>query len=176
MSDCKPCIKERVDKLIQNNKFEESDREYLESQPQEKLDKFLADVKPAEEVQVNSKKVSKEAAIEVLRGSMTAEDLSALLPKETVDQLNFGLGIYKKNRQDAIAKIMANTEVYTKEELEAKDFPELEKIYKLSATSKVQANQDSPIYSLFGNPAELQTNKGADDVPAPLTPTNVRGL
>ena len=167
MSDvtCTPCVKQRVDQLIQTNKFCEDDRNYLETLSVERLDGFLG-VKP--EVQVNSQageKLTKEQALNALRGSLTPQDFMSLLPKETQEQLQIGLTTYQNSKKTMVDEILANSVEGSWDEasLNAMPFETLQKIHVNSR--KAVAPAPESFTSLFGLQGNLQANAKVDDVP-----------
>lgn len=54
------------------------------------------------------------------------------MPEEMQDQMRSGLKLHKEHRNKLIENIMTNSDVFTKEELEAKPTDELEKLSKLA--------------------------------------------
>lgn len=148
MSDekCTPCVKERVDKLIQANKFCEDDRMYLESLEIGRLDKFLEEKAVP---QVNTA-ITKEAALNALKSvSMTDEEYLGLLPTETQDKVKYGMTAYEAQKTSMVDRIIANTAegTWTKEELTAMP---IETLTKVSNTIKVVEDVPPMNFSLFG--------------------------
>ena len=77
--------------------------------------------------------ITREQAIEVLREQFSdTEKFLGLLPDEVRGQVVHGLRLYKSHREDLIEQITKVTDVYSKQELEAKDLVELEKIAKVA--------------------------------------------
>lgn len=154
----KPCCPEKINLLINSSHspFEEKDRELLESFDQEMIDKLVAPVanleaqeeeqetKKEEEVKdVKEPQVNAEQAIQVLKDSLkTPEEFIKILPEEMQDQMRSGLKLHKEHRNSLIERITTNSNVFTKEELEAKSTDELEKLSKM-----VKAPTD---YSVLG--------------------------
>lgn len=162
---CTPCVKARVDQLIQANKFCEDDRTYLETLSQERLDGFLG-VKPAP--QVNSQepaKLTKDEALNALRGSLTSQDFMSLLPRETQEQLQIGLSTYQNQKKTMVDEILANSVEGSWDEasLNAMPYDTLQKIHVNSRKANV-SNADSFV-SLFGASTNLQANAKVEDVP-----------
>jgi len=127
----------------EHSPFEEKDRELLESFDQEIIDKIVAPVaileaqnKRKEEEMKEEKKepqINAEQAIQVLKETLkTPEEFIKILPEEMQDQMRSGLKLHKEYRSQLIENIMTNSDVFTKEELEAKPTDELEKLSKLA--------------------------------------------
>lgn len=166
MSDntCTPCVKQRVDQLIQTNKFCEDDRNYLETLSVERLDGFLG-VKPVP--QVNSQetpKPTKEDTLNALRG-LSPQDFMSLLPQETQEQMRIGLTTYQSNKKVMVDEILANSVAGSWDEatLNAMPFETLQKIHVNSRKTTAPAAES--FASLFGVQTGLQTNAKVDDVP-----------
>lgn len=127
-----PCCPEQVKLIIQSKqtRFEESDREWLESQEEGTVIKLL----PVEPEQQTAPQVNKEQAIEVLKEQLkTPEQFLALLPDEMRDQMRNGLALYKAERNKLVEHITANAkDVFTTEELQAKPTDELKKLVAMA--------------------------------------------
>ncbi len=141
----KPCCPEKINLLInsEHSPFEEKDKELLESFDQETIDKIVAPVaileaqdKRKEEEMKEEKKepqVNAGQAIQALKETLkTPEEFIKILPEEMQDQMRSGLKLHKEHRNKLIENIMTNSDVFTKEELEAKPTDELEKLSKLA--------------------------------------------
>lgn len=146
---CTPCIKTRVDTLITNGRFCEDDREYLETLTEVRLDKFLV---PEAVPQVNTQ-VTKETALNALKGSLNADEFLSLAPADLQEQMRTGLALHQSQKASMVAEIVANTgTIYTAEELQAKTFNDLQKLH--AATVKKSAELGALTY--FGlNPVQV---------------------
>lgn len=155
-----PCCPEKVELLIQNEltHFGEDDREWLETLSEEqlaKLEPMVQETTPVKEGDEKDKgvdmeaarqellKMSQEQAVKVLEEKLTDPDqFLALLPKETREQMEHGLKLYKAHREGIIAKILEFNEAFSAEELNEKPTAELEKL-----STFVKAKSD---FSLLG--------------------------
>lgn len=165
---CTPCVKTRVDQLIQTNKFCEDDRTYLETLTVERLDGFLG-AAPAPQVNAQATKetpkFTKEEALNVLKGSLTPQDFMGLLPKETQEHLQIGLSTYQENKKKMVDEILANSVAESWDEVTLNAMP-FETLHKIHVNSRKNAmEQPETFISLFGANTSLQTNK-AEDVPS----------
>jgi len=161
-------MKEKVDMLInsKHTTFEEADREYLESVPEEHLDKMVTMEKPVEvvkEVEVN-KEMDKEQAIQVLQDHMSdPEKAIAMFPDEIQDQMRSGLNLHRERKQKLVEAITANTDAYTADELKEMSMGALEKLGKAVIKAPVD-------YSALGAGGGL--NPQANTV-QPMIPPNI---
>lgn len=148
-----PCCLKKVNALIANTatSFTEADREWLQGQEENVLDKL----KPVEIVP-EIPQVNKAQALEVLRESIkTPEDFVSLLPTDMQDQFRSGLTLHKANRQKLVLAIMANSkkDSWTEAELQNMQTSMLEKLnnsfvapvidYSAANGANIQANQNS---------------------------------
>jgi len=137
----KPACPKKIDLLIHSphSPFEEKDKELLESLDAELIDKIAAPVailegkdKMEKQEEKKEPQVNAEQAIQVLKETLkTPEEFIKILPEEMQDQLRSGLKLHKEHRNKLIENIMTNSDVFSKEELEAKATEELEKLSKL---------------------------------------------
>lgn len=133
-SMCTECVKRLADGLINNKSlaWSEDDREYLESQTEEKLEKMTP---PAvgTDPQVNTVKPTREDILAVFSEKpMSTEEFLGFASPEVRTQIQEGLTIRTNQKNDLISQIIANTDQWTEEELNSKEFTELQKVYKLA--------------------------------------------
>lgn len=162
---CTPCVKQRVDQLIQANKFCEDDRTYLETLSPERLDGFLG-VKPAPQVNSQTEpKLTKEDALNALRGTLTPQDFMSLLPSETQEQLQIGLSTYQNRKKAMVDEIIANSvkDSWTEAELNGMKFETIQKIH--ANCRKPSTNPSDDFMSMFGVNGTIQNNSNIEDVP-----------
>jgi hypothetical protein len=131
---CTDCVKRLADSLINNGAtaWSEADRAYLEAQTEEQLEKMTPPA-VASEQQVNTAKPTREDIIAVFsERPMTTEEFLTFASAEVRTQIQEGLTIRTNQKNDLISQIIANTDQWTEEELNAKEFAELQKVYKLA--------------------------------------------
>lgn len=130
---CTDCVKKLADNLINNKStaWSEADREYLEAQTEEQLEKMTP--QPAEVVQTNAtSKPTREEILSVFKESpMSNEEFLSLASPEVRLQIQEGLELRTNQKNQIVSDIMANTDQWSEDELKLKDFPELQKIYKV---------------------------------------------
>ena len=118
--------KKKVDALIASELFEPGDREYLEKQSDEKLDKIFSRLS-AEPVKKNEPKTLKLETVEDIKNH-TSGPLQEML-------LN-GLNAHAADRKRHIDTILSNkSNQFTKEELEDEKLFNIDRLRKLSALS-----------------------------------------
>jgi hypothetical protein len=157
----------KVDQLIANEQtnFSEDDREWLANLSEAQVDKLFP-AAPAANSQADNK-VTKEEAVEALRESIQDKDsFLNLLPSDMREQFSHGLALHQQRRTELIDRVTANSDVYTKEELEAKPIDEIE---KLASLVKPQVN-----HAPLGG-GQAPTDNSNQDAPSPLLPTGVEG-
>lgn len=131
-SMCTECVKKLADSLIANKStaWSEDDREYLESQTEAQLEKMTP---PAvKEPEVNTAKPTRKDILAVLSEQpMTNEEFLGLASPEVRSQIEEGLQLRTNQKNEMVSQIMANTEEWTEDELNAKDLNELQKLHKV---------------------------------------------
>ena len=131
-SMCTDCVKKLADSLIANKAtaWSEDDREYLLAQTEEQLEKFTPPVE--EKVEVNTAKPTREDILAVLSEKpMTNEEFLSLASPEVRSQIEEGLVLRTNQKSEMVSQIVANTEEWTEEQLNAKDLGELQKLHKV---------------------------------------------
>jgi hypothetical protein len=122
----KHCCPEQVKLIIQSEhtRFEESDRDWLETQNEGTIIKLL----PVEPKEQAPPQVNKEQAIEVLKDQFkTTDQFLSLLPDELKSQMQYGLSLYKDERMNLVTNITSNSN-FTDEDLKGKSIDELKKL------------------------------------------------
>ncbi len=134
-SMCTECVKKLADELIvnKNTAWAETDREYLESQSEEQLEK-MTPTAPVKETQVNSAtKPTREDILAVFSANpMTDDEFLKLASPEVRLSIKEGLEIRTNQKNHLVSEIIANTEEWGEDELKLKELPELVKIHKLA--------------------------------------------
>ena len=130
MSDVKisPCCLAKIEQLISNKhtRFTDDDKEWLLLQEESQLDKLFPVETTQEPVQVN-----KDQVAEFFKPASKLEDFTVYMPDALKVQVNTGMEMVKKQREEVIADILANSgEVWKQEELEGMNSEMLEKISK----------------------------------------------
>jgi uncharacterized protein (DUF3084 family) len=130
-----PCCKEKVQMLIESGLYAETDRDRLlameeadidilmtstekKAELKAKIDELQAkfDALQANAVQVNTK----QEALQVLKEDLGDQaKFLALAPPAVRATLEHGMRLYQQDRDQKITKILANTDVYSKDRLEA---------------------------------------------------------
>ena len=131
-SMCTDCIKKLADGLIANKAtaWGEDDREYLEAQTEEQLEKFTPSVE--KKVEVNTAKATREDILAVLsEKSMTTEEFMKMASPEVAANLQEGMDLRNEQKTEMVSQIVANTEEWTEEQLNAKELGELQKLHKV---------------------------------------------
>lgn len=163
--DAKPCCEEKVEMLIQHkhSTFVEADRDWLNGQEEEQIDKLLAMQKkiPDEDVEPPEKKkdgdpppppqMNAEQAKEVLKAQLSdPKQFMDYLPEDFKGQVNYGIKLHKEHRQKLIKTITDNSDVYSKEDLEVKDTEELQKLSQFIPKPRDYSGQgDTPDLETF---------------------------
>jgi len=126
---CEPC-KERVNELIAHasTHFDETDREWLETLTEDKLDKLTP-----KKVEVNVTVPSLEDAVKMIQTNAKGlEDYLNVLPENVKAEVQVGLATFKEKKDALIASIQANTEkdTWSEDELNAMSIAVLQKLEK----------------------------------------------
>lgn len=153
------CCPEKVNALIQDNsKYEEIDRGWLENLNEKALDKLILIQKETNDAnkkvnelqandQIGKNKITKDEAVQVLKKQLSdPEQFMQLLPREAKEQMQYGLKLHQEKRQDLINTITTNSDIFSKEELSAKEVEELEKLAQL-----VKPRTDYSVMSVSNN-------------------------
>jgi hypothetical protein len=146
-----------VNSLIESEftTFEKSDKEWLSELSEDNINKFRV----MEEKIKNKEKekpLTQKKAIETLKQSFKNEDdFVNILPEAYKEQFEFGLQKYKEEKAKLVETITSNSEVYSEDELDKKDFEELKKL-----ASFVRDNTND--YSAMGA-GNYQTNAGGNE-------------
>ena len=176
--DKKPCCPEKVELLVQSDALGlgEDGRKWLEDQSEKTLDNLsagLAAMARIDAVELELKEAKKEAppqmnkeeAVRVLKEQLSdPEQFLALLPADQQAQMRHGMQLFKDHRKRLVDYIKANApkDVYTDEELNTMESPDLEKLIKV-----IPGKRD---FSMKGAGADVQNNVA---VVAPLLPPGV---
>ena len=156
-----PCLVQKVDAIIthKGTQFTESDKEWLLTQSEQVLAKLF----PAEESSEPSPQVNTQQAIELLQKVFkTTEEYLSILPTDMQETVKMGLATHQEKKDAIIAAILANSKVWSKEELSALSVCMLTKI---ANTAKVID------YSALGANGGMQTNTAAEELPVLITPS-----
>lgn len=133
-SMCTECVKKLADGLINNKStaWSEKDREYLEAQTEEQLEKMTPTEVETTQVNTASKKPTRAEILAVLNEKpMTTEEFLKMASPEVRSQIQEGLELRTNQKNDLVSQIAANADVWTEEELNAKDLSELQKLHKV---------------------------------------------
>ena len=130
---CTECVKKLADSLINNKAtaWNEDDREFLEAQSEEKLEKMTV----PQEQQVNTAvvKPTREEILAVFNEKpMSNDEFLSLASPEVRIQIQEGLELRTNQKNEMVSQIIANTDQWTEDDLKVKEMPELQKIYKLA--------------------------------------------
>lgn len=133
-SMCTECVKKLADNLIANKStaWSEDDREFLESQTEEKLEKM--NPQPSE-VQTNTTgvKPTREDILAVFSEKpMSDEEFLQLASPEVRLTIKEGLALRTNQKVQLVTDILNNTDEWPKEELELMELSTLQKIHKLA--------------------------------------------
>jgi hypothetical protein len=132
---CTECVKKLADSLINNKAtaWTEDDREFLESQTEEKLEKMTVPVTIEQQVNTTATKPTREEILAVFKEKpMSNDEFLSLASPEVRIQIQEGLELRTNQKNDMVAQIMANTDQWSEDDLKLKELPELQKIYKLA--------------------------------------------
>jgi len=160
-------LSQKIDQLIANTRslFCESDRDFLLTQSEEKIDGWLA---------LSTEQTPKEEPAPAQPAVNTAkpEDIMKLLPREVQESINHGLKLHAAQRQALVAKINGyKKDLYSENELNAMSTEQLEKISQL--IPEAPAEEQPYNYTLFG--VQPQVNAAGGDDSVPLLPTGFGG-
>jgi hypothetical protein len=162
---CSKCP-EKVQALVDSPKtnFDESDLEWLSTLDEDKLDKLI----PKLSVETEIKLPTVEEAWEVVRAGLSnLDDYIKLLPEDVRQQVNVGLEVFQRVRQETITSIQANTEkdTWKNEDLEKMSLDVLKKIEKsIQKKSELTDNVD---YSLRGVREDIGSGSKVKPMPLP---------
>ena len=157
-SMCTDCVKKLADSLITNKAtaWDETDREYLETQTEEQLEKMTPAV--VKEPEVNTAKATRDEILAVLSEKpMTNEEFLGLASPEVRSQIEEGLELRTNQKTEMVSQIIANTEQWTEDELNAKELSELQKLHKV-----VMKDTGETVYTgggSLGGKTQIETNK-----------------
>lgn len=166
-SMCTECVTKLVDGLIanKNTAWVKDDRDYLEAQTEEQLEKMTPAV--AKEPVVNTAKPTREDIISVLKEKpMTSEEFLGLAPEDVREPLEEGMELRTNQKNEIVKEIMDNTsDVWTEEELNGKKLPELQKLHKV-----VMKGTGETVYTAgggLGGKTQVKTNRSSKTVMLP---------
>lgn len=161
------CCPEKVEMLLQSKHFEESDREWLETTDEDRLDKLLSLQKSVEEKapvhdegegegdpdkDAGNPQMNEEQAIQVLEERLSDPSrFMELLPREHREQMEYGMRLYQEHRNVLIERISRATSVYSDDDLNSMQTGELEKLAK--------AIKPSADYSGMAGGSDIQTDE-----------------
>ena len=167
---------ELIGKLISNEAcpFTEADKTFLETKDEAQLqtlvDKFeVKEVKVDEVILDTNKEVKPDEKKEVvtLESFLAKDDI----PAEIKATLNESVSLYRKNKSSMIEKILANKKnVFTKEQLEAKETSELAAIVSLMGGEEVKEPEFDFSANLAGviKAGEVKNEKQSDGSGVPV--------
>jgi hypothetical protein len=150
--NCTDCVKKLVDNLIANKAlaFSEDDREMLESLREDQLEKMTPQPAP----QVNEKKFSRADVLSVLSEQpLTTEEYLQIISPEAAAPIVEGLELRTNQKTSMVTEIMANSDVWTEDELNLKELDELKKIHKVATNGSVHIGGGN-----LGGSTKLETN------------------
>lgn len=143
---CPKCA-EKVEALIANTNvpFEECDRAWLDTLQENRLDEFAKQFEVKRNTPIGGTPVQ---STDKVTEEMAFKALGIQNPAEWKAQTAFGLNFFKTHKDQLIKKIVENTnkETWTEEELNAMEFPVLQKI----AASVKAAETPTHDYSILG--------------------------
>lgn len=128
-----------VNDIISNEQvqFNEDDREYLESQEIETLEKFIPKQIKKEEIVSNEQKPEKKEEVKTNEKPVTAEEYVNNAPPEIQEYLQSGLDMQKAEKARLKNIITANEQnEFTEEQLDAMKIGQLRSIAKLAVNKK----------------------------------------
>lgn len=138
------CCPEKVELLVQSDSFTEADRAAIELLPETVVDKLIVMSKAApvatEKTVVTepapTADITEQQAVAVLSAHLSDPDkFLKLLPTEMQDQMQHGLALHGQARVQMVKGILANSQVYTEDELKAFPTAQLEKLARAIAPS-----------------------------------------
>lgn len=153
---CTDCVKKLADSLINNKAtaWSEADREYLETQTEEHLEKMTP---PTAEVKTNTVTPTREELLAVFSAKpMTNEEFLGLASPEVRSQIEEGLALRVNQKTELVSQIAANAEQWSEDELNTKELSELQKIHKI-----VMKDESQTVYSGgggLGGRTKIETN------------------
>lgn len=113
------CCPEKVQSLIDNEVFSEDDREYLENQSEEKIDKWIDFIADTDE---GGEGDDVEGKIE------TVNELPENISPELKEGIEYGQKLLNEKKAEYKKTILGNTKQFSKDDLEKMDFNMLEKV------------------------------------------------
>lgn len=139
---CEVC-KEKVNELIANESthFNESNREWLESLTEDKLDLLIPKL-----VKTNTSTPSYEDAVKIVQANAKSlDDYLGILPENIKAEVQVGLNAFKEKKDALIATIQANTEkdTWNVDELNVMSLQVLQKIEKSVVKADYSVNRAS---------------------------------
>lgn len=157
-SMCTECVKKLADGLIANKStaWTEDDREYLEAQTEEQLEKMTPAVKKEPEVHTTKKPTREEILAVLSEKPMTTEEFLGLASPEVRSQMEEGLQLRTNQKNEMVSQIMANTDAWTEDELNEKELSELQKLHKV-----VMKDVGETVYTVnggIGGKTQIETN------------------
>lgn len=169
---------ELIGKLISNEAcpFTESDKTFLETKDEAQLqtlvEKFEVKEEKKEEVVIDvnkeEKKVEeKKEEVVTLESFLSKDDI----PAEIKATLNESVSLYRKNKATMVGKILANKKnVFTKEQLEAKEVAELSAIVSLMGGEETKEPEFDFSANLAGviKAGEVKNEKQSDGSGVPI--------
>ena len=173
---CNDCVKKPADNLINNKNtaWSEADREFLEAQNEETLEKMTPQAAVTQQQVNTSNKPSREDILAVFgEKPMTNEEFLQLASPEVRLQIQEGLQLRTNQKNAIVAEIVANTEEWPEEDLQLKEMPELLRIHKL-ATKDLGQTVFVPAGGIGGN-TKVEVNKNSDKPKVvPMAPVGVK--
>lgn len=171
-----PCCEEKVQMLIEAGIYTEDHRERLLAMEEVDIDILMTSTEKKAELKAKIEELqakfdalqanaaqatTKQEAIQVLKDDLGDKDkFLALAPPEIRSVFQHGLGLYRQERDRKIGHILANTDVYTKERLDAMQDQDLDDL--------AQAIKAPTDFSLKG--PVPQVNRGSHEAQAVYPP------
>lgn len=154
-----PCCPGKVDKLIKSNQFVETDRVWLSALEEPQVDKLVA---MAERPQGDPRPpMSREEAVQVFKEQFAdPEKALSLFPADMADQMRHGLALHKAEKDKLIARITANSDQFTADELGNESIARLQKLASLIKQPEVD-------YSVLGGGSGPAVQSADDILPPP---------
>ena len=169
-----PCCEEKVQMLIEAGLYSEDHRERLLAMEEADIDILMTSTEKKAELKAKIEEMqakldamqanaaqatTKQEAIQVLKDDLGDKDkFLALAPPDLRAVFQHGLGLYRQERDRKIGHILANTDVYTKERLDAmadQDLDDLARAIKVPQDFSLQGpvpginragHQDNAVY------------------------------
>ncbi len=164
-NECTECVKKLADGLIANTNtaWQESDRAYLEEQGEDQLEKMTP-----QEPKVNVSKPTREDVMSVFSEKpMSTDEFLSLASPEVATQLREGIELRTNQKTKMVADIIANADAWTEDELNAKELPELQKVYKLVTKEKEIPTSFVAAGGSLGGQTQVQNNNKSKVVMLP---------